>query len=243
VRPHKPQSFGDVPAHRARLSIGVDRRGAGPEQCEHDDRDPVARRIDEERRPDAELMHDETSDRRADEGEGELPDELRQRVRLDEQVPRYKVGNDCTCGRALERLPGAVESGDREQVPQLDPAADCQDAEHRDAGSAQRARGDENPAPLEPVAEHAADEDEGDQRDRLGDAHEGKCRRRVPQVERLPGDGDEEEAVADQGNRPSGPEEREVALSERTEDRDPIHAGIFASSSSGSRPPRPRARA
>ena len=47
-------------------------------------------------------MRDEAAQRRADKREGELSDELRERVGLDEQVARDEVGDDGAGSRPLE---------------------------------------------------------------------------------------------------------------------------------------------
>jgi hypothetical protein len=115
-------------------------------------------------------------------------------------------------------------------VPERDRLGQREHPEQGDAGSAQDAGGDQHLPPLEAVGDDAADEHEGDDRDRLRHADHGQGGRRVPQVEDLPGDRDEEEAVADERHGPAGPEEREIPLSQRLEDAQPVdHAGASAS--------------
>ena len=161
-------------------------------------------------------------------------------------MPRDEVRNDRTGSRPLECLADAKEERDHEDVPERDRLGQREHPEQRDAGSAQDAGGDQHLPPLEAVGDDAADEHEGDDRDRLRHTDHGQGGRRVPQVEDLPGDRDEEEAVADERNGPADPEQRKVALAEWAENAEPVdHAGASASacSSPGSLPPWRSARA
>jgi hypothetical protein len=75
-----------------------------------------------------------------------------------------------------------------------------------------------NLAAFEPIGDHATDQDEENHRCRLDGPDDRERGWRVPEVVDLPGDGDHEEPVADQRDRPAGPEQREVALPKRLED-------------------------
>ena len=79
-------------------------------------------------------------------------------------------------------------------------------------------------APVEPVAEDARREQERDRRDGHPDPEERERGRRVPELVRLPGHRDEEDAVAEERDGHPGPEQAEVAVAERGEEVDPREA-------------------
>jgi hypothetical protein len=136
VLTHKAESLGDVAAHRRRLTAGLGGRRARVEERKHRDREPEGRGVDQEGGANAKQMDDEAADCRADEHEGKLSDELRERVGLDELVARDEVGDDGARRRPLERLTRAEDRRDREQMPELDAAGHGEEAERRDAGAA-----------------------------------------------------------------------------------------------------------
>ncbi len=146
------------------------------QQEQHDDREAERRRVDEESRAGPEGIDDEAAHGRADERERRLADELRQRVCLHEEVPRDEVRDDRARRWALERLAGAEEHGEDEDVPQLDGFRDREHSENADRDAAERAGEHQHLAALEPVRDDPAHQDEGDNRDRLRDADD--CQRR-----------------------------------------------------------------
>ena len=66
------------------------------------------------------------------------------------------------------------------------------------------------PAPLEPVGDHAADQDEDADRKRPGHADQRERRRRVRELVNLPRERYDVDAVAGEGHGRAGPEQREV---------------------------------
>ena len=107
-----------------------------------------------------------------------------------------------------------------------------------DAHRAERVRGDHHPAPVEPVADHTADQQEDDLRQRHRDADDRERGRDVRELVDLPRERHEEDAVADQRRGHPGPQQPEVPMPERSEDPDAIRQPAHASRRSRGHPER-----
>ncbi len=113
------------------------RRGGPRDAAAGASRSRTERRgVDEEGRSRRRPMDDDDRRRPARRRRRQLPDELRERVRLNQQVLRDEVGDDRARRRALERLAGAEEGRDRTKSARAGAARDGKDSEHGDAGAA-----------------------------------------------------------------------------------------------------------
>src|ERR671925_403645 len=87
-------------------------------------------------------------------------------------------------------------------------------------GGPPRVCGEHNLPRVEPVGDDPAGKEERDRRNGHPDADDRERRRRVPQDVRLPGDRDEEDAVAEERDRHARPEQTEVTVLKRREEVD-----------------------
>ena len=112
--------------------------------------------------------------------------------------PREDLGHQRVEGRRVEGRADAVQRGEDHDVPDGQQAADLSPASRATASARSASAPDEQPAALQAVAGHAADQQEHDRRHGHRDADQrhpaGAARQRVD----LPGQGDQERAVADQ---------------------------------------------
>ena len=91
---------------------------------------------------------------------------------------------------------------------------------------------------LDAIAQHAAERNQEHERRRLDGSHDRKRGRHVPKVVDLPGDGDEEDAVADQRHRLPRPKDGEVADLQRFEKLEVQRAPSGVENRKGVPPPR-----
>ena len=96
---------------------------------------------------------------------------------------------------------------------------DEQDAHRRPHGEARGVRADHHGAPRQPVADHAAERERRDLRDRPGGEAETDLGRAAAEVENSERDGDRREIRADVRDAAGGEEEPEVPLAERVHGR------------------------
>ena len=106
------------------------------EDEERDDREDERCGVDQERGAGAEGVDNESADRGSEERERRLADELREGVRLHEQVLRDEVRDDRPRSRPLERLARAEERREDEYVPELERLGNGEDSEQADRGAA-----------------------------------------------------------------------------------------------------------
>ena len=168
--------------------------------------DDEGRGVDRECGAQPETGHERASERRPCEAKRDRPDELVERVGGCEVGRRDDVRDD--------RLEGGREEGGADAVEGDDRSASSQKV--RRPVSARTARAamtiaraevgaQHERAPVEPVAEHARRQQEGDHRDGHADPEERERGRGVPELVGLPGHRDEEDAVPERGRRSSRP--------------------------------------
>ena len=218
LRAHEPRPLADVLEDRRPRVLA--RHGQGPHQSDADHRDHEGARVDGEGSAGSQCRHQQAADRRACEAERDGLRELLERVRLDQEPLRDHVRHDGLEVGGEDRLAHAVEDGEGDHVPQLDDAGEREDGDRRDRDRPDRVTGDHQPPPVEAVAEHAADEQEDDHRQRPRDAHGGERRGDVREVVDLPGEGNDVDAVAEERDRRPAEQQREVADPQRAQDPD-----------------------
>ena len=118
-------------------------------------------------------------------------------------------------GGEEERGRGAVHRCERGEVPDLSVAGDEQGGGHRLREAADDVRPDHHPVPRQPVGPDPADEQEHDQRDLARGEDQAEVGLRARQVEDGERERDRRDRAADEGDRPAGEEEAELALAER----------------------------
>ena len=171
--------------------------------------------------PMPEGLDEHAADRRADEAQRDRADEVVEGVGLRELVGRQHLGRDRVEGGAEERAARAVERHEHDHVPQLEQPRDREERHDADRRAAREVGVEHEPAPVEPVAQHAAEQQERDRRDRHRDPHHRERRRRVGQRVDLPRHRDHEDAVADERDAHPAPEQAEVAVAQRREEPHP----------------------
>ncbi len=147
-----------------------------------------------------------------------LAHELLQGVGLDELLARQDVRHDRRHRGPEERLARRVHDDAGDQVPELQLIGHGEHADQRQDRGADDVGGDHHAPALEVVADHAAAEQEQRHPDRPGQADERERRGHVRQLVDLPRDRDEVDAVADQRDDESAPQQGEVALAQWTQD-------------------------
>jgi hypothetical protein len=160
----------------------------------------------------AERGDEQAAERRSGEAEGDRSDELVERVRRREIGRRHDVRHDCVERRREEGSAHAVHRDEHDELPEPKHAGERERGKQRDSKRASEVGPQQDGAPVEPVAQHTPRQQERDRRHRHGDAQQCQRGGRVPQLECLPGHRDEEDAVADERDGQSRPEDAEVAV-------------------------------
>jgi hypothetical protein len=137
-----------------------------------------------------------------------------QRVGLEQKLFRDDLRQDGRGRRNEEGDARSVESDEQPDVPQLHPPRQHKHRDRSDRQAADNVRREHHAAPLEAVAHGPADQQRCNVRHRPGDADEGERARIIGQPVYLPRDRYEIDAVAEEGNLRSRPEQSEVSGAE-----------------------------
>jgi hypothetical protein len=182
--------------------------------------DEKGERIDGEGCSGAHRCHERSSQRRSGEPERDRAHELVERVGGCQVAGGHEVGDDRLESGREERCADAVERDEENELPEREQPRERQDRERREHECPPQVGAEHQRPPVQPVAEDAGRQEEGDCRDGHAEAEQRESRRRVPELVGLPGHCDEENPVADQGDRHPGPEEAEVSVAQRGEEID-----------------------
>jgi hypothetical protein len=140
-----------------------------------------------------------------------------QRVGPLERLRGHDRGEQADAGRREERRRGPAERGQRAEHPHLGDAGDEQDRHRALAHQPHRVAGDHQRPPRQPVGDHAADEQEDDERERPRRQHEAEVRRRVREVQDRERERDADHPVAEQRRRLAEEQAPEVAVPQDVE--------------------------
>ena len=119
MRPHESQALPELPTHR-RPSLGAldpDRTPLADQMQIGSGGDQEGAGVEDEGPAGADRSDEPAADGRSDEQEGERPDELVERIRLEREVARNDLRNDRREGRAEERFAGPEHDGESDQMP------------------------------------------------------------------------------------------------------------------------------
>ncbi len=210
---HERRGFADLHAQRLVVAlVGGDPR-AHRQQAGHRGRE--GRRVDQQRPAGVQQRDRDAAEGRARQAQRDRPQRALQRVGLHEQATGHELGDDRAHRRPGQSFTGAEDEAQRDQVPDLQHAAERQPAGGADGHEAQRV-GDEQLATLviavgqqaarEQEADHPQRPRQADQRQRAGAAAEVQDRERERH---------EVDPVAQQRHQGAGPEQREVSLPKR----------------------------
>ena len=152
--------------------------------------------VEGERLTRAEAQHERGGQRRADE-EREVRHRLGERPRILDLGLRHGLGEQAAVGRLEERLGGAEQRLDHDELPDRDRAGEDQ---HRDEGvqdRADRVRGDHDPVARQSIGPHPAEQEQADERQRLRAEHEPEVRGRARPLRDEDRDRHDDDPVAD----------------------------------------------
>ena len=164
--------------------------------------------------------HHQAAEGRTDEPHGQRPDQALQRVGLGQLLFGEQVGDDGGGGRVEEGVPEPDEPYQDHDVPDLQDPGQRQQAQQADGRGPDQVGSDQQAAAVVSVAEDPAHQDEHDEWQGPGQPNHGHGGRDVADLVHLPGQCDEEEAVAQERDERTRGQEGEVALRERLEDAD-----------------------
>jgi hypothetical protein len=119
-------------------------------------------------------------------------------------------------------------------MPDLDVTPDGKQAEGEHRSRSDPVRDDHHAPAVEAIADDAADEQEHHHRTSPREPDQRDLARAARQLVRLPGERDEEEAVAEQRDRHPGPEQPEVPDRKGPQHADPRNNALYGRSSSTS---------
>ena len=149
-------------------------------------------------------------------GPGELGDGLERaarRLRVLDQLLRHGLRHEPGVGRAEERLGGAEQRLDHDEVPDLDPAGEDQRREQRVEREADQVGRDHHPVTRQPIRPDPAEQQERDHRQRGGGQHDADVGGRAD-VGHIQRERDEHDLVADGAGGLTDEEVAEVSLGE-----------------------------
>ena len=206
VCPDERDSLAQVAQHgrSAFAHLPLD-RPAAPDQEDGRRRDEKSHGVEKECLAGTEAGHDPTAQRGADEQEAERPDELVERVGLEQEGARDDLGDDRRERGAEERLAEAEHRRERDQMPELERTGQ---GEHRDRcgspGPDDVGR-DHDAAAFDPIRDHTSDQDEQPERKRPGEPDQRQRSGRVRELVHLPRNRHDIDPVPDQRDRARRP--------------------------------------
>ena len=178
-------------------------------------------RVEREGHAGARDRDEHAADRRPDQAQRDRTHEVVERVGLGELVGRQDLRRDRVERRAEERAARAVHRDEHDHVPELEHPGQGEQGHDPDRETAREVGEEHEAAPVEPVAQHAAEEQEGDRGDRHRDPDHRERGRRVGERVDLPGHRDHEHAVAHERDAHPAPEQPEVAVPQGREEAHP----------------------
>ena len=141
----------------------------------------------------------------------------RQGVGLLDLRLRHRLRQQSVGGGAEERLGGAEQRLDHDELPDPELAGDDQGGEQRVQGEAREVGHDHHAMARQAVGPHAADQHEADQRQGVRSQHQAEVGRAAGQIDHEQGEGDGHDAVADHARRLGEPQEAEIAVPENSQ--------------------------
>ena len=201
----------------------------------NDGGDEERQRVDRERPAGAEPEHERGRERRA----GELGhglDVAAGGLGLLDLLLGHRLRHQPGVGRPEERLGGAEQRLDHDDVPDLDGAGEDQHREQRVQREADQVGDDHHAVARQPVGPHAADQQERDERQRRRREHDARrrspsrCRSRTARARRTRC-----------GRRSCSPPARRTGCGSRAAARTPMPPHSVAGSAPAGAPPRGRA--
>ncbi len=174
---------------------GAGRDGPGMDPHRQQRADDERRRIERKRLAGTDAEHEQRGDRGPDE-ERQVRHRLGDRLRVLEQRRGHRLGNETGIRGLEERLRTPEQDLDHDEFPDRQRTGEDERREQGMQCRAHQVRGDDDPLPRQPIGPHPAEQQQGDERERLRAEHEPEIRRRAGALRDVQGERDEHDAVA-----------------------------------------------
>ena len=223
----EPRRPADVPDALAQVGQGGRALLARPLRPRIDPHQRQAAGREEERggghpdgEPRLEQGHRDAPERRADRLLCERAHHALQAVRREDLVLGQELRDERGVAGDEQRLPHSDQAAGQREVPELERVGHREHRDHGHGGRAQDVRAQHHGAARQAVGDDARRQHQADQPDAVRGRDDRKLHGSAVQLDHLPGERDQPHPVARKRNGQTGPQEPEVAVTERAQGGD-----------------------